>query len=115
MHYFERQKDNRTQVIQRKNGERHINDVQNQKITEQTIRNFSKHNQDAIRSQLLKLAMDWNCIDKARECVFKNSLDFIVVKCFEIVYRNFRFSLGGKASFLPRIRRKFTDVCSRTS
>jgi hypothetical protein len=39
-------------------------------------------NQKAERKKLLKLAMDWNCIDAAKELIFQNSLDNILVLIF---------------------------------
>ncbi len=38
-----------------------------------------KHDENAIQSQLLTLAMGWNCIDVAKELILKNSLDSIQV------------------------------------
>ena len=49
--------------------ERHINSRQN----------VNKKDQNAQRSQLLQLAMDWDCIDVAKELILQNSLDNILV------------------------------------
>jgi hypothetical protein len=38
--------------------------------------------QNSERSRLLDLAMDWKCIDAAKEFIFKNSLDNILVWIF---------------------------------
>jgi hypothetical protein len=50
------------------------------------------------RDPLLELAMDWNCIDVAKEFVFENSLDNIIVKiliqvCIDIIC-NLRIPVG---------------------
>ncbi|CAF1525888.1 unnamed protein product, partial [Adineta steineri] len=38
----------------------------------------NRRDQNAQRSQLLQLAMDWNCIDVAKELILQNSLDNIL-------------------------------------
>jgi hypothetical protein len=48
--------------------------------------NVSKKDQNAQRSQLLKLAMDWDCIDVAKELILQNSLDNILVRIFNEEY-----------------------------
>jgi len=40
----------------------------------------TKKDQNAQRSQLLTLAMDWDCIDVAKELILENSLDNILVR-----------------------------------
>ena len=40
----------------------------------------SEKTEKAERFRLLKLAIDWDCIDIAKELLFKNSLDNIMVK-----------------------------------
>ncbi|CAF1116563.1 unnamed protein product, partial [Adineta steineri] len=40
----------------------------------------NRRDQNAQRSQLLQLAMDWNCIDVAKELILQNSLDNILNK-----------------------------------
>jgi hypothetical protein len=42
--------------------------------------NVTKKDQNAQRSQLLQLAMDWDCIDVAKELILQNSLDNILVR-----------------------------------
>jgi hypothetical protein len=42
--------------------------------------NVNKKDQNAQRSQLLQLAMDWDCIDVAKELILQNSLDNILVR-----------------------------------
>ncbi|CAF4804540.1 unnamed protein product, partial [Rotaria socialis] len=41
--------------------------------------NINRKDQIAQRTQLLQLAMDWNCIDVAKELILENSLDNILV------------------------------------
>ncbi|CAF3967063.1 unnamed protein product, partial [Adineta steineri] len=41
-------------------------------------RDVNRRDQNAQRSQLLKLAMDWDCIDVAKELILQNSLDNIL-------------------------------------
>ena len=41
---------------------------------------ISEKAQKAERYRLMKLAIDWNCVDAAREFLFKNSLDNLMVK-----------------------------------
>ncbi|CAF4153268.1 unnamed protein product [Adineta steineri] len=43
-------------------------------------RHVNRRDQNAQRSQLLKLAMNWNCIDIAKELILQNSLDNILVR-----------------------------------
>jgi hypothetical protein len=43
---------------------------------------ISQKDQKATRSRLLKLAIDWDCIDVAKEFIFKNSLNHIMVMIF---------------------------------
>ena len=38
-----------------------------------------RHDENAQRSRLLNLAMDWDCIDVANELILKNSIDFLSV------------------------------------
>ncbi len=45
---------------------------------------ISRKEQNSERSRLLDLAMDWNCIDVAKEFIFKNSLDNILVRTIDI-------------------------------
>ncbi len=42
----------------------------------------SKRNEEAERDLLLQLAMDWDCIDVAKEFVFENSIANITVEIF---------------------------------
>lgn len=42
--------------------------------------NVNKRDQNAQRSQLLQLAMDWDCIDVAKQLILQNSLDNILVR-----------------------------------
>jgi len=48
--------------------------------------NVNKKDQNAQRSQLLQLAMDWDCIDVAKELILQNSLDNILVRIFNNKY-----------------------------
>ena len=41
---------------------------------------IAKKDENAQRSQLLTLAMDWNCIGVAKELIIENSLDNILVR-----------------------------------
>jgi hypothetical protein len=43
-------------------------------------KNVNKKDQNAQRSQLLQLAMDWDCIGVAKELILQNSLDNILVR-----------------------------------
>lgn len=43
---------------------------------------ISENDRKAERSRLLDLAMDWNCVNIAKEFVFKNSLTNIMVIIF---------------------------------
>ena len=40
---------------------------------------LQKSDRNVERTQLLSLALDWDCIDVARELILKNSLDNIIV------------------------------------
>ncbi len=58
--------------------------------------NVSKKDQNAQRSQLLKLAMDWKCIDVAKELILQNSLDNILVRIFNEEYSIDMFPVQNK-------------------
>ncbi len=58
--------------------------------------NVNKKDQNAQRSQLLQLAMDWNCIDVAKELILQNSLDNILVRIFNNKYSINIFVLQNK-------------------
>ncbi|CAF3378524.1 unnamed protein product, partial [Rotaria sp. Silwood2] len=51
---------------------------QDKKRQSSARQNVNKKDQNAQRSQLLLLAMDWNCIDVAKELILQNSLDNIL-------------------------------------
>jgi len=46
-------------------------------------RNVNMKDQNAQRSQLLELAMAWDCIDVAKELILQNSLDNILVRTID--------------------------------
>ena len=73
-------KDNeRKDVIQKKGSEsRH----KSKEAEEQALQDVKKKGQNAHRTQLLELAMDWNCIAVAKELILKNSLENILVRIF---------------------------------
>lgn len=85
--YSTRQNDNRLQTIQKEfvqaNQRQPGLEPIRKSMREQACKEIYKHDENATRAQLLKIAMDWNSIDVAKELVFKNSLDFIVVKQVE--------------------------------
>lgn len=82
--YSTRQNDNRLQAIEKEcvqQNQKQLELVPIKKIMrEQACNKIYERDTYATRAQLLQLAMDWNMIDVAKELVFKNSLDFIVVK-----------------------------------
>jgi hypothetical protein len=45
-----------------------------------SLQNVNKKDRNAQRSQLLQLAMDWDCVDVAKELILQNSLDNILVR-----------------------------------
>jgi hypothetical protein len=74
---------------------------------------ITKKDQNAQRSQLLQLAMDWDCIDVAKEFILQNSLDNILVKIFneEYLIKYFCFSfLEQRKSFFICIEKRFTNI-----
>lgn len=54
----------------------------------------NKKDQNAQRSQLLQLAMDWDCIDVAKAFILQNSLDNILVSIPK------RMMMDGEISYL---------------
>jgi hypothetical protein len=52
-----------------------------------------KKDQNAQRSQLLTLAMDWNCIGVAKELILENSRDNILVRIIQITNLRLRSSI----------------------
>ena len=74
-----RRDNERKDVIQTKrNGSRHKPNG----TEEQALQDVKKKGQNAHRTQLLELAMDWNCIAVAKELILKNSLGNILVRNF---------------------------------
>jgi hypothetical protein len=68
------------EIDQQRSGDRH-NVVQKRQKSKSRFR-ISQKDQKAERFRLLKLAMDWDCIDVAKEFIFKNSLNHIMVMIF---------------------------------
>ena len=54
--------------------------LQDSKLRTSDFQSINKKDQSSQRSQLLVLAMDWNCIDGAKELILQNSLDNILVR-----------------------------------
>lgn len=73
----------------------------------------SEKAQKAARFRLLKLAMDWNCVDVAREFIFKNSLSNILVtvsiRCCYLESENLFLETGINLS--RSIKKELSDVC----
>jgi hypothetical protein len=63
---------------QRKNKSPLIPHAKDRRTT--SHQDVTKKDQNAQRSQLLTLAMDWDCIDVAKELILENSLDNILVR-----------------------------------
>jgi hypothetical protein len=57
-------------------------DTEIEKYESQSRSRISQKGQNAERSTLLDLAMDWKCIDVAKEFIFQSSLDNILVRIF---------------------------------
>lgn len=79
--YFKRKENSQNETMERKQqsvkppmGEK---DKQRQMNSNQIV---NKKDQNAQRSQLLQLAMDWDCVDVAKELILQNSLDNILVR-----------------------------------
>ncbi|CAF4870469.1 unnamed protein product [Rotaria sp. Silwood1] len=79
--YFERKENDQNDTIdmnqRRLKPQPNLEDKKRQSNARQ---NVNKKDQNAQRSQLLLLAMDWNCIDVAKELILQNSLDNILNK-----------------------------------
>ncbi|CAF3973574.1 unnamed protein product, partial [Rotaria sordida] len=60
--------------------------LQDKKRQANARQNVHKKDRNAQRSQLLLLAMDWNCIDVAKELILQNSLDNILNKEEAFIY-----------------------------
>jgi hypothetical protein len=61
----------------------------NDRSSDNTQATSNKKNQKTVSTLLLDLAMDWNCIDVAKEYVLENSLDNIgvlILISFSYVY-----------------------------
>ena len=56
--------------------------LEREKIEPQFDYHILQKDQKAERTRLLDLAMDWDCIDVAKEYLFQNSLDNILVLIF---------------------------------
>jgi hypothetical protein len=79
------------------------------------LSSLSRINQKDLKAEqtvLLDLAMDWNCIDVAREFIFQNSLANILVLdiLFYFYYILFVF-LASRSCFYKGFTKKFTHVC----
>jgi ankyrin repeat protein len=52
----------------------------------QSYNDIHKKDEGAQRTQLLELAMSWDCIDVAKELILKNSLDNILVENVRLIF-----------------------------
>lgn len=79
--YFERKENDQNDTIEMSQRKIKPPPTLNAKERQSNSRhNVNKKDQNAQRSHLLKLAMDWDCIDVAKELILQNSLDNILVK-----------------------------------
>ena len=79
--YFERKENDQNDTIEMTQRRVKSAPTSQVKLRQTNARqNVNKKDQNAQRSQLLQLAMDWDCIDVAKELILQNSLDNILVR-----------------------------------
>lgn len=72
-----RKDDDRSREVESRQSK--VQSLYQRKIAVSSLSDVSKKEKNAERTRLLDLAMDWNCINTARELIFQNSLDNILV------------------------------------
>ena len=79
--YFERREMDQEDVMNMRHRKFHPSTT-SETIQRHTTATSNVHKRDQIaqRSDLLLLAMDWNCIDVAKELILQNSIDNILVR-----------------------------------
>jgi hypothetical protein len=73
----EDEQDQQAENIHRKAKTPRADKLKNTEVLSRSI--ISKKERNAERTKLLDLAMDWNCIEVAKELIFQSSLDNILV------------------------------------
>ncbi len=85
--YFERKENDQNDTIEMSQRKiKHLSTSHGKERQTNSRQNVNKKDQNAQRSQLLQLAMDWDCIDVAKELILQNSLDNILVRIFNNKY-----------------------------
>ncbi|CAF4423949.1 unnamed protein product [Rotaria socialis] len=78
--YFEKKETDQNEAIESNLRKlKPLPSSQDRKRQSNARHNINRKDQIAQRTQLLQLAMDWNCIDVAKELILENSLDNILV------------------------------------
>ncbi len=82
--YFQRKENDQNDTIERSEGKlKPPPSPEVKKRQSESRRGVNMKDQNAQRSQLLELAMDWDCIDVAKELILQNSLDKILVRTID--------------------------------
>ncbi|CAF1276333.1 unnamed protein product [Rotaria magnacalcarata] len=85
--YFERKETDQNDTLESNLRKlKPLPNSQDKKRQSNARRNVNRKDQNAQRTQLLQLAMDWNCIDVAKELILENSLDNILNKEHTFIY-----------------------------
>ncbi|CAF3190132.1 unnamed protein product [Rotaria socialis] len=85
--YFEKKETDQNEAIESNLRKlKPLPSSQDRKRQSNARHNINRKDQIAQRTQLLQLAMDWNCIDVAKELILENSLDNILNKEYTFIY-----------------------------
>ena len=76
---FQRKEAEENRKEQRRNKRKKLEQQRTVQDARPSLDDNERHEQRDDRSDLLKLAMRWNCIDAAKELILKNSLENIMV------------------------------------
>jgi hypothetical protein len=83
-----------------------------EKYESQSSYRISRKDNKAEQSKLLDLAMDWNCIDEAKEFIFRNSSDHILVLTFISFSCLYYLTFLGQKPIIPDgFTKKSAGIC----
>lgn len=106
------QRKDKSEIIEQRRKPPHPTTVKKYQLNSEL--NIHRHDENAQRSRLLNLAMDWDCIDVANELILKNSIDFIsvirLICSFIFILCSF---LGCRSTFCASFNQQFTNIYLR--
>ncbi len=82
--YFERKESDQNDTLEMSQRKFKLPPTSETKKRQSNSRqSVNRKDRNAQRSQLLTLAMDWDCVDVAKELILQNSLDNILVRTID--------------------------------